>query len=357
MIEYPIKKPIPRVVLRLVDQFLSLILRNKQGPKTNVRRILVCHLAHLGDLVLASALIPPLQKEFPNAEIGFCIANIGIPLLQGHPSIRWIHTLDHWKHGSKRGYWKNRKQVLQELRIVQYDLAIDLPVHFPNCAPLLWQAKIPERIGWESAGLSAFLTQPTSWPNLERSIALDFLELAQLPWQKLSPCLPPLGEGGKHTTPYLLFHPGARRTEKKWKGFLQLASMQTLPILITGKGEQEWRQADEIAKQVPHVTNLVNELSLQELRLKIQRAKAIVCLDSLAGHLAADSKTPGIVLFNKGVPIKRWAPLSKNLHCLLEPTALQVHEALAAICADESKSPLFAEDPHDLPLHEGAHFP
>jgi len=52
------------------------------------RRILVANTAHLGDLVLATSVLPALKSAHPEAEIGFLCGGWNQPLAEGHPLVR-----------------------------------------------------------------------------------------------------------------------------------------------------------------------------------------------------------------------------------------------------------------------------
>ncbi len=59
-----------------------------------VRKILVCQLRQLGDVLLATPSVELLAKRFPNAEIHFFTEKKCAPLLRGNPHITKIWELD-----------------------------------------------------------------------------------------------------------------------------------------------------------------------------------------------------------------------------------------------------------------------
>src|SRR3974377_1282456 len=54
------------------------------------RRILVSNIAHLGDVLNATAVIPALRNAFPQAEIGFLTSSWARAIIENNPEIKYI---------------------------------------------------------------------------------------------------------------------------------------------------------------------------------------------------------------------------------------------------------------------------
>src|SRR6266496_2693425 len=68
-----------------------------------VRRILVTKLRHHGDVLLASPVFAVLRRLLPSAEIDALVYRETACMLEGHPAITVLHTIDReWKRG---GVW------------------------------------------------------------------------------------------------------------------------------------------------------------------------------------------------------------------------------------------------------------
>jgi ADP-heptose:LPS heptosyltransferase len=145
---------------------LSALLR-RPNPTCPVRRVLIANGAHLGDVVLSTAVLTVTKAAFPSARIGMVVGSWADSAVQKHPLLDWVHHLDHWRmyraalplKAKIAAWWRTRQLALSEIRTIKYDVAVDLYFYFPNSIALIWQAGIPHRIGYTSAGLGPLLTR------------------------------------------------------------------------------------------------------------------------------------------------------------------------------------------------------
>ena len=103
------------------------------------RRILVASTAHLGDLVLATSVLPALKSAHPEAEIGFLCGGWNQPLAEGHPLVASVHSIDHWLQN--RGgeslvrkfvrYLRMRRRAIADIRAAGNPRDVDF---FCRCA-------------------------------------------------------------------------------------------------------------------------------------------------------------------------------------------------------------------------------
>ena len=133
-----------RFCFRLLDQVLCYLIPKKEHQTlSDPRKILICNIAHMGDVVTTTSVIPVVQSNFPNAEIDFLIGSCSKPILAHHPGIRKIHLLDHWKLNRSpisflRKWWKYRrmyKTALTSIKAESYDVALDVYYYYPNSIP------------------------------------------------------------------------------------------------------------------------------------------------------------------------------------------------------------------------------
>ncbi len=311
--------------LKLLLMFLDFLFRffPKRNQQRPVHKILICNGAHLGDVILSTAIITPLKQAFPNAKLGFLIGSWSEEVLKDHPDIDQLHFIDHWKlnrTGSRR-YFTTRKQALKEIK--SYDLAIDLYPYFPNNAYLLWQAKIPKRIGYISGGCGRLYTHPVTWQARSESIASHYCDLLRV----LDIDTTPFSYNLKRTTTkqktHLIFHTGSGNLLKQWpeiKWRTLAEKYAPTPIYFTGKGGKEKESIYRITKDLPHAFNLCDKLTWQDLSLLVQSARAVVTIDSAMSHLAAAYHIPSVVLFTGLAPIHYWKPLSPHSFAITHPT-------------------------------------
>ena len=131
---YSIRNPVANRVLRILDAVLRLIYRHRVPPTipADVRRILISNIAHLGDIIVATSVLPALQDRFPGVEFGFLVGSWCVPILEGHPLVARCHVLDHWMHTRAkvpfrekwRIYQRTRTKALREIKAVKYDQGI-----------------------------------------------------------------------------------------------------------------------------------------------------------------------------------------------------------------------------------------
>jgi len=294
------------VYLALVDMFCRML--PKRAKNTPIQRILLCNIAHLGDVVLARTFLPQIKAKFPESQIGFLISQNSQIVLADNPCVDFMHILDHWKlhrepiHLVQKmlRYRRQKKRVIDEIKNTRYDLAIALSPFFPNAIDLLWQAKIPQRIGYESGGFGPLLTTALPWKAgthiLEGHKAL--LRCAPLHIENFASDVPILK---KNTSNDVVVHMGSMGRHKEWRAedWLPLIAHfaeEKIPVVFTGQGERENTRIQKIIQQTGWGKNLCDQLEWNQFCSTLQKARLVVSVDSVASHLAAQLGTQVIVI-------------------------------------------------------------
>jgi lipopolysaccharide heptosyltransferase II len=281
------------------------------------KRILVANIAHLGDVVNATAVVSALRNAFPQAEIGFLTSSWARPIVESNPEINYIHVFDHFLlNRSRLSKWAKFKQhisslrqALREMRRLEYEVAIETYHFIQNSIPLLWLARIPVRIGYTSGGFGPLLTHPKAWISQDKPLVeyhLALLESLSLP-QPLPTMAHPKVVVPQVDTPdlpgqYLVLHPGTGAVFKEWQieKWCELAAklLSTgYDIILTGSGLREAEISSKIKRVVPSAIDLSGRLTFAQFVRIIQQASLLVGVDSLAGHLAAASATPSVLIY------------------------------------------------------------
>lgn len=317
--------------LRWVLQGLDLALARLRPTGTDAppaealqpRRVLLCMQAHLGDAVLATAVLPPLQRRFPDARFGMLVHPDALPAVRSHPALDWLHTVEHWHLNRRdRGAWRrwrrhraSRAAALQEIRAVGYDLAIDLYHYFPNSVALLARSGIPWRMGWRSGGAGPTLSHPLDHdgrpeavldrharvlrafgvpvhPPLRPDLPVDAASRAR--WQALA------AASGLPPEPVLL-HVGAHAAHRRWptSGWIALARAlvaEGRAVALLGRGADEAAITAAVAAAVPQVVDLADRLDWSTLVAAVSQARALVSHDSAAAHLGTAFDRPRVCL-------------------------------------------------------------
>lgn len=322
---YAVNHPVLRGMLRLVDALLAGIRRRRGPPagRADPKRILVCNQAHLGDAILATAVLPRLRDAYPDAEIGMLVHPDGLRVAGAHPGIRQVHVVEHW-HLNRRGeslrarLWRHRQSTraaVKAIRATRYDLAIDLYHYFPNSIVLLSRCDIPTLAGWDSGGFGPLLdvvarNGSTPMPVLERHAAL----LGRLGIASRTPLQPelPLPEvtmarwrarATAHGLPgrYVALHLGAHAEHRRWPTADWVVLARALidrgeALLLLGQGASEVDACRQVAAACPAAIDLAGQLAWEEMLAAIAQCGLLVAHDSAPIHVAAAYDRPRICL-------------------------------------------------------------
>ncbi|MEN9343689.1 MAG: hypothetical protein RLZZ453_476 [Chlamydiota bacterium] len=319
------------LLLKAVDAILSCFPTKDLPAPLKIEKILLCNGAHLGDVILSTSVLPLIKTAYPDAKIGFLVGSWAKELLSDHMLVDFVHLLDHWKlNRSPLGkikkintYFRNRRQVIAEIKNQKYDLAIDLYPFFPNHVSILYAAHIPIRVGYTSAGWGCRLTHPIDWLHRSEHILdhfLDLLHAVNIDAKTSAPSLIYRKALPKADLPpsYVVFHMGAGDQKKewnplKWRAVLKEFTSLDKRVIFTGLGKRENELIQTVmGKDLPAI-NLCNALTIKELISVIQHAESVVSVDSAVAHIASAFSIPTTVLYSGINDITLWRPLNPNL--------------------------------------------
>ena len=120
-----------------------------------IRRALVIKLRHHGDVLLSSPVFTVLKRAAPHAEIDALVYLETAPMLERHPAISIVHTIDRsLKSRGPLAQLAGDGRLWRALRARRYDLVVHLTEH-PRGAWMSWIAAARwsvaperERAGW-----------------------------------------------------------------------------------------------------------------------------------------------------------------------------------------------------------------
>ena len=345
------RTPVFNLILFVLD--VLLICLPKRRGKDNGQppaRILLANGAHMGDVVMSTSVLPILKAAYPAAQIGFLVGSWSRAIVADHPMIDFVHTVDHWRlnreeialHRKIRCYWTTRRNALREIKRREYDIAIDLYTCYPNSIPLLWQARIPSRIGFISSGFGPLLTSGVSFPNVrkhETHYQADLLRCLSIDDRYLGEQRSVLPEPGPDAMQevcdllnvkslvaarYRVIHMGSGLPAKEWpieswRALVKWLAEDRVPVLLTGLGQRETENIEQVAQGLPICVPAPGKLSWQGYLAAIRYAELLYCTDSLAGHLAAVFEVPCIVIYAGITAPDRWGPISAVCQVLTHP--------------------------------------
>jgi len=291
---------------------------------TTIRRVLVIKLRHHGDVLLTSPLFQVLKNHAPHLEIDALVFRETQEMLQNHPAIRQVHTVE---RSHRLSLWNGLMQeirLIRTLRAQRYDLLIHLTDHargarlarvlnaryrvardFPSRRGLLWRRtfthfyKTPSKPRHMVEQHLDALRRIGVYPGLDER-KLVFVEGPE-ETAVVDRCM---AEHGLNEKGFIHVHPTSRWLFKAWDEKKMAEFIRTLEvrgeriIVTTGPDEIELRIARRmLAGAGAGTVDLSGKLSLKGLGALTRRAKCFVGVDSAPMHLAAAVGTPVVALF------------------------------------------------------------
>jgi heptosyltransferase-1 len=288
------------------------------------RRILIVRLSALGDIVMASGLIPALKARYPQAEVSWLCEAASAPLLRHNPR---LHELIIWPRGdwealkkAKRWgeLWRTVRQFKAMLRAKQFDLVLD-GQGLLKSGLMAWFTGAPRRVsiiaregshllahevvvptpvavpvmGSEYRYLAGYLGAPDAAFQPDLAVGEAALVKAQA---MVAGVAKPLVALCPFTT-----RPQKHWVEGHWPALAQALIAQGLqPVLLGGPADTE--AAARITQATPGLINLVGQLKLDESVAMISLCHRLIGVDTGLTHMSTALKLPTLALFGSTRP-------------------------------------------------------
>jgi len=285
----------------------------------DLRRILLVALDNLGDLVFASALVPPIKARFPDAEIDVWCKEYTAPVARLIPHVSAIVSGNpFWAvaPGHSRPTARPFVRSLIAVRRARYDVAVlsDAPW---RAAAAVFAARIPMRVGLARHRNSLFLTHVLPAADVHKPVLVEQARL--LAPLGIAPSNPryrldaaPLGavreQLAKALPPrFIAFHPFAGARDR----CVALSEWTQLAFAMKARGETVlWvgtrRELNELRGSYTHPKGTyVDELgdgSLAVTAAALSMASTVVGHDSGPLHVAGALGVPVVGIFAPGQP-------------------------------------------------------
>jgi heptosyltransferase-2 len=290
-------------------------------------RILVIRYSALGDVVIATSLLEPLRRTFPDARIEWVTSAPYVPLLEGLPEIAAVHVLG--RDGSESAW-----QLASRLR-GRFDIALDLQNKLKSS--LIAAAAAPRRAAFRrrtfgQAVLSLFGQDPPLVRAHQTRLyaeAAAHLGIGEPGRMKISLA----GQARALAAdalrgvdaPVVALAPGARWATKRWPAerFAEVAdalAADGLRIVLAGGPADRDAFAAFRAAVRSRVDADLSFLPLDALAASLARVQLLIACDSGPVHLATAVGTPVLALFGP-TSVARWGPpppgraISLGLRC------------------------------------------
>lgn len=319
--------------------------KSRNGARTpgSPRRILLMNGAHIGDVIVATSVIPVLRSAYPSAEIGFLTGSWSHMIVKEHPGVTFTHCINHWhlNRGSESvpqkllQFRRMRRSALARIRELQYDVAIAMYPHFPDFLDLSWDAGIPLRIGFRESVFAGLATDTVAIPNelfvhqgarLAQLLCKLRIEPAHFLLRKST--LAPTDAAStrevcsllqvsdlEHVR-YRIVHMGTGSKQRElphefWRKLVEKLSREHT-LLFTGLGAREEDNIVSITRGLDRCVNACNRLSWDGFVAAVRNAEIVYGVESMAGHVAAAVGTRCVVVYSGAAGVARWRPEGEN---------------------------------------------
>lgn len=306
------------------------------------RRILVVRLSALGDIVMASGLIPALKTRFPNAEVSWVCEPVCAPLLKHNPQLKQVIV---WPRGEWQALWKAKRYLdlwravrafRAQLKAERFDLVLD-GQGLLKSGLVAWFTGAPRRVsiiaregshrlvhevvtpppgadpvmGSEYRYLAHYLGAPPgsfvhdlAVGEAQRVRAREVLrERLQSAW----------GDGASADAPHtpralVVLAPFTTRPQKHWVEAnwselgRRMLAQGLQPVVLGGPADRE--AAERICAGQPQLINLAGALKLDESVALIADAQLLVGVDTGLTHMGSALRIPTVALFGSTRPYR-----------------------------------------------------
>lgn len=307
---------------------------------SGVQRILIIRLSAIGDIVMASGLIPALRSKWPDAHLAWLAEPPGASLLEANPR---LDELIVWPRTQWRQLYAERRysellhlirSLVGRLREAHYDLVLDLQGLLKS-GLWAWLSRSPQRIGLGSReGSARLMTQVLRPSRTDRRIGSEYrylaewlgieagcfamdLALSAADWQGMRRTL----ESHALEGDYAVLCPFTTRAQKHWfdESWCELVrhlatDCGLTSVILGGPGERE--RGDWMCRKaaVP-VVNLAGALTLRESAATIGGARLLVGVDTGLTHIGTAAGIPTVALFGPTRPyLETDSPLTRVLY-------------------------------------------
>lgn len=294
------------------------------SPKA-AQRILIIRLSALGDVVMASGLIPAMRELSPQAHIAWLVEPAAAPLLRHNPRLDEVIVLprNEWQ-----ALWRARRPIAllrsvlafrRLLRARRFDVVLDAQGLLKSALCAWWSgaARRVSLIGRE--GSRWLMTERfVPEPDPQKPIGIEYRALARH-LGALDPYRMDLAVGDAPRAaaaaalaaagvkaPYAVLCPYTTRPQKhwfdeRWAALAQrLAAAGVTPVLVGGPSDAE--RAPAIADHAPGLVNLVGRLQLDETAALVAGSALLVGVDTGLTHMGSALDVPTVALFGSTRP-------------------------------------------------------
>jgi ADP-heptose:LPS heptosyltransferase len=294
---------------------------------SDIKKILVSRIDHLGDVLIASSILPSLKRAYPHSEIHFLMGEWSDELVRHNPWIDKAIIYNSFVHSRTGGLLKRIREdirsffsAVRKVRRGRYDLGLDLRAYPFNSIPIMYMAGVKYKVGFSTGGFSFLLDRIVPYrtgvhetehlkdllKQLDIVIKEDEVqpffpisEIARIEAEKIL-----CGVGLNPDERFVLVHTDSGNPRKLWI----TESWQELIESI----QERWGikiLVYECKNKLTHCFKLPPTLPLDAFASIMKKATLFIGLDSFPAHLAGTVGTPAVVIWCDINDHVQWCPL------------------------------------------------
>lgn len=301
-------------------------------------RVLLIRCDHIGDAVMATAVLRPLREALRPATLDVLAGPWAAPVFEGHPAVDhvlryaapWWSAVRGASVQERATHWAELPRVLRRIRGNRYDVGIDLRGDLRQIALFLGLGGMPVRVSSDRTGGRNLLTHiwkyDASLHEVEKNAAIAALlgatgrprldVVASDAPDALRLILPDVAARG-----YAVLALRGSEPNRAWPAAAAVAVVDAMfkefgltSVYLGGAGDVSFG-AEVAGLAGAPIANLAGKTTLAEALTVLRHAMVTIAVDSGPMHLAAAVGTPVVALFGPGNPAEA-RPWSDNAQIL-----------------------------------------
>jgi lipopolysaccharide heptosyltransferase II len=294
-----------------------------------MQKILVLHTAFIGDIILATPLIPAIKNAFPDCLIDFMTIPASANLLEKETDINQLIIFD--KRGKHKGF-KGLKSIIRLVSENQYDACI-CPHRSLRSAIISKYSKAKIRVGFNNSGwkwaFTNIVNYNQSFHETQRNLSL--LQEIGINSTQTRPVIKDneedrlfvdslLKEQQIENKKLFAIAPGSVWPTKRWgkEKYInlvkQILKTDYIPILLGG--EKDIALCNEIITICTDAISFAGNISLRQTKYLLSKCKGIVSNDSAPLHLGLAANIPVFSVFGPTIKEFGFAPIESNSYVI-----------------------------------------
>ncbi len=304
------------------------------------KRVLIIPKGYFGDIILTTPVFEALKRSSADTHITALVPPQFVDFVKRDPYVDDTLVFD---RRNEFAGWSGLQRFAEQLRTKQFDCAYSFH-RSPRTSLLLWRAQIAQRVGYADSLLSCLYTRRVRKtarfhevvrnlelikddlsPDMQEEVASLTKGGPVLVSSLLSLRVPDLALDEVSATisgylasrePFVVLSPGSAWATKRWttRGYREVAAellRRGSRVVVIGAPDDS-SVCSEVCRDLPASQGMLNNLcgrtTLLDLVCLIRHARAVICNDSLALHLASAAGVPTVAVFCATSPLFGFGP-------------------------------------------------